>query len=286
MLATLIPEFGFNAEVFFKGDFCGATDFDGDGNLGHLHFVHQGTVIMEHAEGDALVIDVPSVVFYPRPFKHRLVVPAGSQARLVCASIRFRQMEKNPFVAAMPQWVRIPISEVSGLVHTTEHLLLQASRNEPGQRYVLDRLCDILVFEILRYMFKREKLKAGTLAGFTDPGIARVLMCIHNAPGANWTIATMATEASMSRSKFSARFHQLVGTTPARYLAEWRISLAKKLLKENRSVKAVASAIGYGTQPSFSKAFKDGTGISPKQWLLNERTSPAVPMSDRAKRAA
>jgi AraC-like DNA-binding protein len=275
MLTTLIPEFGFNAEVFFKGDFCGTTIFDGEGNLGHLHFVRQGTVIMEHAEGDSLVIDVPSVVFYPRPFRHRLVVPAASQAKLVCASIGFKEMEKNPFVAAMPQWVQIPVAEVCGLAHTTEHLFLESSRNEPGQRYVLDRLCDILVFEIIRYVFKQEKLKAGTLAGFTDPGIARVLISIHNAPGADWTIGTMATEASMSRSKFSARFHELVGTTPARYLVDWRLSVAQKLLKKNHSVKAVASAIGYRTQPSFSKAFTHGVGISPKQWLLKERLSDA-----------
>ncbi|MBL4953091.1 helix-turn-helix transcriptional regulator [Neobacillus sp. YIM B02564] len=129
-------------------------------------------------------------------------------------------MEKNPFVAAMPQWVLIPISEVCGLVHTTEHLSLVASRNEPGQRYVLDRLCDTFVFEIIRYMSQREKLKAGTLAGFTNPGIARFLISIHNAPGADWTIETMAIEASMSRSKFSAGFHELVGTTPARYLID------------------------------------------------------------------
>ena len=275
MLATLIPEFGFNAKVFFKGDFCGTTNFDGDGNLGHLHYVREGKVIMEHAEGDPLVIDVPSVVFYPRPFRHRLVVPTASQAKLVCASIGFREMEKNPFVVAMPPWVQIPISEGSGLMHTTEHLFLEASRNEPGQHYVLDRLCDILVFEIIRYVFKRENLKAGTLAGFTDPGIARVLISIHNAPGANWTIETMAIEASMSRSKFSARFHELVGTTPARYLMEWRLSVAKKLLKKNQSVKAVASAVGYGTQPAFSKAFTDSVGISPKKWLLKEVLSDA-----------
>ncbi|MBL4953092.1 AraC family transcriptional regulator [Neobacillus sp. YIM B02564] len=46
-------------------------------------------------------------------------------------------------------------------------------------------------------------------------------------------------------------------------------------MKKNYSVKAVASAIGYRTQLSFSKAFTESIGISPKQWLPKERLSDA-----------
>lgn len=274
MIAQLIADFGFDAKVFFKGDFCGTTHFDGQDGGGHLHFIREGTVIMEHAAGP-LVVDGPAVVLYPKPFPHRLVVAPGADAKLVCATIHFRDTERNPFVAAMPAWVHMPVNDVSGLVLTTQHLFLEATRNEPGQHYVMDRLCDILVFEIIRHVFKQDNLKTGTLAGFSDPGIARALAAIHANPGAAWNLATLASEASMSRSKFALRFHELVGITPARYLSDWRLSVAMKLLQQDHSVKAVAAAVGYGTQPSFTKAFVNSTGLSPKQWLLRQREMQA-----------
>lgn len=270
-LSALIAHFGFEAAVFFKGDFCGTTDFDAGQHVGHLHFVRQGPVILEHQDREAILIDVPTVVLYPKPFNHRLVIPPESMANLVCATIVFRDLEHNPFATALPDYVQIPIDEVNGLEHITEHLFREASRNEPGQRFVLNRLCDILVFEIIRYVLKHGELKTSLLAGLTDPGIARALTAIHNAPGADWRVGTLAMHASMSRSKFAKRFHDLIGMTPARYLSDRRLALAEHLLQQDQPVKTVASAVGYGTQAAFTKAFTAKTGLSPKQWLRKQR---------------
>jgi AraC-like DNA-binding protein len=50
----------------------------------------------------------------------------------------------------------------------------------------------------------------------------------------------------MSRSALAERFAQLGGEAPMRYLANWRMQLAKQLLREGtHSIQAVATRVGY-----------------------------------------
>ena len=80
-LSTLIGRFTFNARVFFNGDFCDTNQFQQDGAAGHLHLVRQGPVVFEHAHGELLRVDEPSMVFYPRGAAHRLSVPDDATAQ-------------------------------------------------------------------------------------------------------------------------------------------------------------------------------------------------------------
>jgi hypothetical protein len=99
-LASLLPQFGFRTDVFFHGEFCSQNSFSEEAPVGHLHLVKRGTVIMEHENAPALEVTVPSLVVYPRPFKHRLVGPSAP-AELICATLTFRNARRNPL--AKPQ---------------------------------------------------------------------------------------------------------------------------------------------------------------------------------------
>ncbi len=63
----------------------------------------------------------------------------------------------------------------------------------------------------------------------------------------------------------SKLFKSYMGITPARYIVEKRLELAKKLLTDtNLSVNEISEEIGYGDVYYFSKLFKQETGYSPK----------------------
>ena len=67
----------------------------------------------------------------------------------------------------------------------------------------------------------------------------------------------------MSRSAFAARFKQLTGNTPMNYLANWRMNIAKDIIKDQHlSLIEVAEKVGYSSEASFNRAFK-------KQFQLN-----------------
>ena len=68
----------------------------------------------------------------------------------------------------------------------------------------------------------------------------------------------------LERSRFSARFTQLVGTPPLKYLTQWRMAIAASLLREEHwTLQEIALRVGYDSDVAFSQAFKRWSGSSP-----------------------
>lgn len=265
-LSSFLPRFSFAAETFFSGDFCGMNNFNASQTVGHLHFVRRGPVAMEHADGSSIVAIEPTIIFYPRPYDHRLLVAPDAKAELVCANVQFREAGRNPLAQSLPPYLAIPLTKMEGVAGILDLLFARAATQTIGRKFIMDRLCDILVFEVIRHAMECGQLKTGVLTGFADTGIAKALARIHQDPARDWRVDTLAMEASMSRSKFAKKFHDLVGMSPAAYVADWRLSLAENLLRQNQTVKEVAASVGYGSPQSFARAFIDRTGLPPTQW--------------------
>lgn len=76
----------------------------------------------------------------------------------------------------------------------------------------------------------------------------------------------MAKAACMSRYHFIRLFQTIYGTTPRQYLRDVRIHKAKELIKKGGAIAQVCYEVGYDSLPTFSSAFKKGTGHSPKKY--------------------
>lgn len=70
----------------------------------------------------------------------------------------------------------------------------------------------------------------------------------------------------MSRSHFAAVFHEVVGATPAEYLARFRIWIAQDMLRRDQPLKLVADKVGYSSPAALSRAFSTICGQSPRAW--------------------
>lgn len=78
------------------------------------------------------------------------------------------------------------------------------------------------------------------------------------------TVSQLAARAGMSRSIFTARFAELAGEPPLRYLTRWRMHHAQRLLRAGHpTVAQVAARVGYQTEQSFSRAFSRWVGVTP-----------------------
>ena len=98
----------------------------------------------------------------------------------------------------------------------------------------------------------------------TDVRLSRALAAVHERPGEDWTIQSMAQCAGMSRTAFAELFSATVGLPPIQYLAQWRATEARRLLKNRRfSVAAVADMLGYRSEAAFRRFFKRIEGIGP-----------------------
>jgi AraC-like DNA-binding protein len=275
-LSTLLGRYTFNARVFFNGDFCDANQLQEDGLAGRLHLVRKGPVVFTHAHGETLRIEEPAMVFYPRGMSHRLEVPDGASATLLCATIAFENGSANLLARVLPDYIEIPLRELEPMRHTLDLLFAEASDARQGREVILDRLCDVLMVQVIRHQFDNGHLHVGMLAGLADRQLAPVLDAMHARPHEPWQLQSLASLACMSRTGFTEHFRNVIGVPPVEYLTRWRISLACQLLRKGLPVKVVSAQAGYGSPPAFTRAFTEHVGVSPRQWL-REREHAALP---------
>lgn len=80
----------------------------------------------------------------------------------------------------------------------------------------------------------------------------------------DWTIANLAKNANMSKSRFFTVYKSIYGSSPINTLIKFRMNMAKSLLlTDNYSVGEVAEEVGYKNIYHFIRYFKKETGISP-----------------------
>ena len=163
----------------------------------------------------------------------------------------------------------LPRGAVDGLQQSLDVLFAETDRLRCGHRVLADRLCEVVLLQLLRWLLdhpQQAQMPPGLLTGLADPQLSRTLTALHEAPGEPWSLAQMAQQAGMSRSAFAARFKAVVGDTPADYLAHWRLTLAQAHLRAGRSLKSIAHELGYANPSALSRVFAQKLGMSARDW--------------------
>jgi AraC-like DNA-binding protein len=133
---------------------------------------------------------------------------------------------------------------------------------------VMSRLPEMLLVEVLRlHLASAPAADHGWLAAVEDPVLRPAMSLLHAAPEHRWTVTDLARRAAVSRSLLDARFRDVLGTSPIRYLTAWRMHVADDLLTTtDLSVGAIARRVGYDAEEAFSRAFKRERGQAPSAW--------------------
>lgn len=272
-LATLLSHFAIRAESFQAGPLCGINEVDADSGLGQLHVIRQGCVEVHNGRAPTLRITQPSLLFYPRPLAHRFVTDRHVGADFVCANVKFEGGIAHPISTALPDVVCLRLDEIADAQPVLEMLFSEADKSHCGRQAVLDRLFEVLIIWVLRVLMDQGKIDSGMMAGLGHPKIRLALVAMHDAPQSDWSLLSLAARAGMSRTVFATGFREVVGCTPGAYLQQWRIGLAQRQLKAGRALKHIASEVGYSGEAALSRAFRDITGLSPREWLKRANTS-------------
>lgn len=216
----------------------------------------------------------------------------GPISRFVCGYLHCDQ-RFNPLIGALPLLLhvrlrpdaepaipaaseRVPSRVVSiqagdWLETTLRQTAAEAKEPRSGSSDMLARLTEIVFVEVLRrYLQLLPSEHGGWLAGVRDPVVGQALRLLHAHPERPWSVEELAQAAAVSRSTLAQRFLDMIGDSPMHYLAQWRIHLAKQLLRQSTlSMGEIARRVGYESEVAFNRAFRRHVGQPPATWRLN-----------------
>jgi AraC-like DNA-binding protein len=263
-LDGLFRHFSVNAELFHSGPLCGINDFDARPGLGQLHLIRRGPLRVEHAPSPLAPLEIaePTLLLYPRPQYHRFISDPQLGADMVCAQLLFSHAEINPLAQALPAVVALPLMQLPSCQSVLETLFEEAFAQRCGRQNVLNRLFEVVLIQLLRELLNHGSVKIGLLAGLADLRLAPLLVAIHEAPAAEWSLARMAATALMSRSSFAAHFVRVLGITPAEYVQRWRLLRTTQLLQRGLNLKQIAPQVGYSSPAALSRAMRTRASIA------------------------
>jgi AraC-like DNA-binding protein len=203
---------------------------------------------------------------YPTPVHYRSG-GGGDRAIVIDLVSEFPDPQRNPLLRALPRMIHIPAEKLKVLGWLDLFLEIIASEDstpKPGYAAAISRLADLIFIQAVRVHLETDASETrGMLRGLLHPQISRALQAMHNSPNQNWTVASLAKEAGMSRTHFAVKFLACVGKTPIHYLTQWRMHLAVRRLTLGMTVATVSDQLGYASPISFARTFKRVIGRNP-----------------------
>jgi AraC family transcriptional regulator, alkane utilization regulator len=205
----------------------------------------------------------------------------GARCALLCGGFGLDGGDAHPILRSLPALVHVRGSggdPVPWVAATLALLSAEAASDAPGAEEVASRLADALLAQALRVALTELESAdgAGPLA-LRDPQLAAAIERVHGQPERAWTVGELAADVGLSRSAFAARFRELVGEPPKRYITRTRLAHAAALLhKTDASLAEIAARAGYATEFSFSKAFKRRFGVAPGAYRRQPTVAPEL----------
>lgn len=220
----------------------------------------------QHFLGNGVAEPVDSMKTFGRNLSEGLKLArfggGGEVTRFVCGFMVCEPRLGQVFLAGLPRMFKVRVvSDASDqwLEHSIRFSVADLNSSSPaGSELVRAKLAELLFVETLRRYINQLPIDAtGWLAGVRDASIGHALSLLHNDPSRPWTIASLARQVGLSRSRLADRFRHFLGESPMAYLAQWRLRLGAEILQTtDDSVAQVAAAVGYGSEAAFNRAFK------------------------------
>lgn len=204
----------------------------------------------------------------------------GAETQVMAGEFLFDNAQRSSGFTILEAFIHIQAGNpaIQYSIDPILKMLAKESRSgEPGARAAEGELLKLLFLNVLRFAMNRPRENRGAcprtpLALMFDSGLRSLTEALHDNPGRSWTVAAMAAEAGMSRTKFAERFTEVAGEAPATYLTKLRLGRAFELLeKSDATLEEIAGQIGYGSEAAFSTAFKRETGLAPGAYRRSQK---------------
>ncbi|OON61321.1 hypothetical protein B0920_19165 [Massilia sp. KIM] len=282
LISDFFERLQLRGRLFYAGQLDGVLTLAREPGTALLHLVEEGGVELVQEGRPALAVNDPAILLCPDSCTYRIRSAGIRPAPVVCASFELGKVIGLGNPLGVERTLVFAVDALPAAGPVLRLLAAELRADHPAREKALGVLFEYLLILLVREALARGMIERGVLVGMLDPQLGKALRAIHWEPERDWEVDGLARLCGMSRSKFSARFTELAGVPPIAYLADWRIRLAQQMMRRGTALKIVASAVGYGSQAAFTRAFSGHCGMSPGEWLRRGASSSAVSASAAA----
>ena len=245
-----------------------------------FHMATQGTCQLDIPELGQWQLGEGDLVLFPRELPHTMYpeqscLSQGSQRHLpihesqaqagtsmLCGQILFQHRAARQLLDALPSVIIIPSNpDTPWLGHLLALIIEESLQGAQLDNPVLNRSCELLFTYAVRHYVESlhgsgDQHPVNLLSLYAHPQLSVAINAIHQHTGKPWTLASLAKEAAMSRTRFANLFKSVSGMSAGEYLMWWRMQVAWEALEQGNGLSDVAERIGYRSEAAFSRAFK------------------------------
>lgn len=301
LLSDILTRLSLRGTLYFRTSFSEpwGVKVPAFADVARFHYVHRGECVLTVEGGDDRVrLSQGDLVLVPHGRSHTLscrhsgpeealplddvisrsgfrghgaLVYGGAEpaleTQLVCGHFATAPGSRHIIFDRLPRHILISDygAEAGGWLEATLRVIgAEAGGARLGGDLIALKMSEAIFAQALRTYIERAKERDGLLSGFADPSLARALSAFHRAPAGRWTVADLAREAGMSRTRFAQTFAQKMKVTPLGYVTAWRMQLAREALSgRGASVAEAAEIAGYASESAFSRVFRREMGVPP-----------------------
>lgn len=186
---------------------------------------------------------------------------------IMCGLVQFDLQLPHPIFSSLPEIVLFDWLEKDGRVWTTAQLL-QSEMDRSNRRTgpIVDRLTEILLYQLLEEYRERLGEITGFVGALGDRRVHKALQLIHNEIDTDWTLTSLGERVGMSRTTLVRQFQEVVGEPPMTYLTNWRLTKAHNLVRHTAlPLEDIAAMVGFASARTLNKAFKRCFSVTPKE---------------------
>lgn len=106
-----------------------------------------------------------------------------------------------------------------------------------------------------------------------DPALKRVAMRLAEGPKAAEDLHALAREVGLSERSLFRNFQKETGLSPGQWRRQTQVLRSLELLAEGRSVTETSLEVGYESVGAFIRTFRETVGVTPTEYVREQRSS-------------
>jgi AraC family transcriptional regulator len=231
----------------------------------------------ERHEGETLIEGLPKSTL--REFNSRLsFVPAGRRfygwetprvlTRVTYFYIDLQDRLFDPGSGITPPTISPRLFFFDQAIWDTAlKLKAEVGNSDPSSRQYVEALSLVLMHELIRLERTRLAAARPLRGGLPARQQKRLAEFIDEHLAEDVSLATLAGLVDLSLYHFARAFKQSFGVPPHRYHMDRRMDRAKNLLRRSEfSVTQIGNQIGFRETSSFTRAYRNFTGVTPSNY--------------------